>query len=327
MNPMPDRPGATRPPATPPPGAAAPSQPPAQPPGHGAAQGDTVMLNGEQAQAIVRLLETAPSVHRRYQFFVWTQTQMQPLVAHQLMVCGAYQRHRRSVVFDTFHNIVLSPEVLANITDPDGALTRALGQAWIDGRGQPVAVALSQLDGTAAQAGQALRTQLGYGELLVHGVARPQRPSEIESLFIFGGPVAAERSAQRAACLDLVLPQLHRTWQRVVSTEHALLRPAAAGGSGGIGSTAMPPAGPGSASRPPPGQSITPRERQILQWVRDGNSNQQVADALHISPLTVKNHVQKILRKLGASNRAQAVARAMSMGLLLGADTGAEGGH
>ena len=52
-------------------------------------------------------------------------------------------------------------------------------------------------------------------------------------------------------------------------------------------------------------------------WVREGKSNQEIGDQLGISVLTVKNHVQKILRKLGASNRAQAVARAMSMNLLL----------
>jgi transcriptional regulator EpsA len=292
--------------------------PPASTSGSSATRGDSVLLDGEQAQAIVRLLETAPTVHRRYQFFVWTQTQMQPLVPHQLMVCGAYQRHRRSVVFDTFHTIVLSADVLGTITDPEGPLTRALSQAWIDGRGAPTAVALDRLAPEAATAGQALRDELGYAELLVHGVARPQRPSEIESLFIFGGPRAAEGSTQRAACLDLVLPQLHRIWQRVVITEHELLRPAA--GQPGLGIDRPRHPLPESS----PGHAITARERQILQWVRDGNSNQQVAEVLGISPLTVKNHVQKILRKLGASNRAQAVARALAMGLLQPADSGAD---
>ena len=37
---------------------------------------------------------------------------------------------------------------------------------------------------------------------------------------------------------------------------------------------------------------------------------------LSISPLTVKNHIQKILRKLQASNRAQAVSKAIAMKLL-----------
>ena len=42
----------------------------------------------------------------------------------------------------------------------------------------------------------------------------------------------------------------------------------------------------------------------------------QIGEVLSISPLTVKNHVQKILRKLGASNRAQAVSKALSLGLI-----------
>ena len=61
---------------------------------------------------------------------------------------------------------------------------------------------------------------------------------------------------------------------------------------------------------------VTPREVQILAWVREGKNNQEIGMALGISALTVKNHVQKILRKLGASNRAHAVALAMQFRLL-----------
>jgi DNA-binding CsgD family transcriptional regulator len=66
---------------------------------------------------------------------------------------------------------------------------------------------------------------------------------------------------------------------------------------------------------------ITEREREILVWVRDGLSNQQISEKLGISALTVKNHIQKILRKLGAANRAQAVAMAMTMNALNAAPT------
>ena len=61
---------------------------------------------------------------------------------------------------------------------------------------------------------------------------------------------------------------------------------------------------------------MTAREQQILRWVREGLSNQQIAEVLDISPLTVKNHVQKILRKLNAGNRAQAVAQALALHLI-----------
>jgi len=283
-----------------------------------------LLLSADQAQCLVRLMEAAPAVHRRYQFFTWAQSHVQPIVPHQLLVCGSYQRHRRNVVFDTFHSVVLSSPLLAAINEADGVLTRAIGQAWADSRGQPVKLQLAHLPAPARLAGEMLGRELNTSHLLVHGVARPQRPAEIESLFIFGaadtpdpahaGPAVADGRLQ--ACLDLVLPQLHRTWQRVVVTESELVRPA------------QPQVDRTAISRPaesPTRNAVTPRECQILAWVREGKSNQQIADTLAISPLTVKNHVQKILRKLNASNRAQAVAIAMDQGLLIDASARLDG--
>ena len=278
---------------------------------------DALLLSAEQGQVVVRLVEAAPGVRRRYQFFVWTQSQMQALVPHQVLVCGAYQRHRRAVVLDAFHNIVLPPELLQALTDPQGPLVSALIQGWVDGRGRPRALDLARLEPDAAAAAQALSRGLGYTHLLVHGVARPQRPSEIESLFIFGGMGAAAPLAQRCTWLDLVLPHLHSTWQRVAATELELQRPAAG---------AVPvPARARDEPPPAPRGSVTPRERQILRWVREGKSNQAIAEILGISPLTVKNHIQKILRKLGAGNRAQAVAQALAQQLIDAAEPPEQG--
>jgi DNA-binding CsgD family transcriptional regulator len=47
-----------------------------------------------------------------------------------------------------------------------------------------------------------------------------------------------------------------------------------------------------------------------------GKSNHEIGGLLEISPLTVKNHVQKICRKLNAQNRAHAVSRGISLRLL-----------
>jgi DNA-binding CsgD family transcriptional regulator len=66
---------------------------------------------------------------------------------------------------------------------------------------------------------------------------------------------------------------------------------------------------------------VTAREQQILQGMREGLSNQAIGALLGISPLTAKNHVQKILRKLQASNRAQAVALALARQLIDAAGT------
>ena len=61
---------------------------------------------------------------------------------------------------------------------------------------------------------------------------------------------------------------------------------------------------------------LTPREQQILQWIYHGKSNIEIGMILGISSLTVKNHVQKILRRLNVQNRTQAVGRALSLRIL-----------
>lgn len=55
---------------------------------------------------------------------------------------------------------------------------------------------------------------------------------------------------------------------------------------------------------------LTPREAQILDAIADGLTNKAIARRLGISLHTVKFHVESVFRKLGASTRTEAVARA-----------------
>ena len=61
---------------------------------------------------------------------------------------------------------------------------------------------------------------------------------------------------------------------------------------------------------------LTRREIEVLRLVAQGNRTKTVADKLHVSPATVRNHVQNILGKLGAHNRLEAVAYATRRRLL-----------
>jgi len=61
---------------------------------------------------------------------------------------------------------------------------------------------------------------------------------------------------------------------------------------------------------------LSKREREILQKVADGNTTKQVASELGISPHTVKTHLERIFEKLGANDRAQAVAIAIRTGIV-----------
>ncbi|MEG3626304.1 response regulator transcription factor [Streptomyces poriticola] len=62
--------------------------------------------------------------------------------------------------------------------------------------------------------------------------------------------------------------------------------------------------------------SLTGREREVLVQVAGGHSNDEIAERLEVSPLTVKTHVNRAMAKLGARDRAQLVVIAYESGLV-----------
>jgi DNA-binding CsgD family transcriptional regulator len=100
--------------------------------------------------------------------------------------------------------------------------------------------------------------------------------------------------ARQTYLAQLLVPALHAAWVRTQ-----------------LQATAS------SAAHPSGGQSVlTVREMDILKWIYLGKSNFEIGAILKISPLTVKNHVQKILRKLNVVNRTQAIGKALELRIL-----------
>ncbi|MFE9627128.1 response regulator [Streptomyces sp. NPDC006527] len=62
--------------------------------------------------------------------------------------------------------------------------------------------------------------------------------------------------------------------------------------------------------------ALTVREREVLVQVAGGHSNDEIAERLEVSPLTVKTHVNRAMAKLGARDRAQLVVIAYESGLV-----------
>ncbi|MFB9287663.1 LuxR C-terminal-related transcriptional regulator [Pseudoduganella plicata] len=119
---------------------------------------------------------------------------------------------------------------------------------------------------------------LGLANALAHGT--PTLPGG-STFFLLGG-LPQRPAAHHAYLLRLLLPHLHLTLQRVCVAPATTL--------------AVP-------------RALSPREAQVLRWLREGKSNDEIGIILGISGLTVKNHLQRLYKLLGASNRAHAVAR------------------
>lgn len=67
---------------------------------------------------------------------------------------------------------------------------------------------------------------------------------------------------------------------------------------------------------PPNGSILSDRERTVLTMLAEGLRTEEIGERLYLSPDTVKAHIGKAMRKLGAKNRTQAVAEALRRDLL-----------
>ncbi|HZM19636.1 MAG TPA: response regulator transcription factor [Gaiellaceae bacterium] len=68
----------------------------------------------------------------------------------------------------------------------------------------------------------------------------------------------------------------------------------------------------GAVARP----ELSDRETEVLRLIANGKDNAEIAQELHISPKTVKNHISNILMKLQIENRIQAAVYAVRSGLV-----------
>jgi len=63
-------------------------------------------------------------------------------------------------------------------------------------------------------------------------------------------------------------------------------------------------------------EPLSVRETEVLHWLCHGKSNWEIGQILELSQYTVKNHVSKILKKLGVSNRQHAAVKSVALGLV-----------
>jgi transcriptional regulator EpsA len=171
---------------------------------------------------------------------------------------------------------------------------KSLHRLWITGGRQPMlldAKTPSAAESTSCNC--ALHIAMGQMQsVLVHGV-RNERDN-LDSLYVALNPLPIRNGGKKNHdreffLVDSIIAQVDVAFRKV-----AALKP--------VCSTIDQ-----HASRIP--DNLSPREQEILKWIAEGKTNAEIAEILGISSFTVKNHAQRIFRKLDVSNRTEAVSK------------------
>jgi transcriptional regulator EpsA len=248
-------------------------------------------LDGLQLESLAINLDAALRVHRRTQFFGWTQGLLQGLVRHEVLICALRGADARALRVDSFSTAAADPARISELFLHDASFAPHLVRAWEERRFRPLVCDLAGGPLAGGPLGRELE-RLGATRLVAHGTH--DASGRTASLFTFACRPRRE-SPGDAYLVQLAVPFLHAAWLRTQ-----------VGGAAEEGAGAAPAAA----------ATLTPREQQIMKWICLGKSNSEIGAILEISPLTVKNHVQKILRRLNVANRAQAVAKALELRIL-----------
>lgn len=245
------------------------------------------------SEAIALNLEASLRIYNDRHLFAWTQGLMQGLLRHEVLICQ--MRNGDDGAFETSHfsTDVGGPESFEKLCRHEASFADGLIRDWQMQRYQAV---MRDIDGEALSPENVLQMELvrlGASRVIGHGTY--DAGGRTRSFFLFACR-PEEADARHLRLVEMLVPFLHSAWMRT--------RVNLAG--------ERVDSGPASAGQ----EVLTQREQEVLKWMYLGKSNIEIGLILGISPLTVKNHVQEILRRLDVQNRAQAVGKAFKLHIL-----------
>jgi transcriptional regulator EpsA len=245
----------------------------------------SALLDVLELEALLLNMDASLNVHVRAQFFTWTQGLLQSLVRHKALLCVLRLEKPLAYRVDAF-TTVADPTAFADCFRREPSALHALCKLWKQQSLRPVICEASEVPAPLGPLLGRELARLGATRLALYGSA--DAIGEPSSLFMFACE-PQESGSDASYVLELIMPFVHAAWIRCQPREVTR----------------------GDSPAVVPGGLLTPREREVLRWIYLGKSNAEIGVILKISALTVKNHVQKTLRKLKVVNRAQAVGKAL----------------
>jgi transcriptional regulator EpsA len=244
----------------------------------------------DESTRFIRIVSDCARIGSHYDVYRWLSGEVQHFLPHDILLAAWGDFAKWDLTLDLTSGLPgVRTAQLAHCRVHD--LVRHAYAQWTDADRQPVLLKTS--DAVVMQPSCHCPIHVafrGMRSILVHGVH--DRRTGVDSIFIAlgSGSVIKGRSMLRfVSIVDPLVHQIDAAFRKVAAY------PVADGAS---------PVRDGSNVL-----HLSQRERQVLESVCRGETNLDIAVTLEISPFTVKNHVQRIFRKIGVTNRTQAAAR------------------
>ncbi|RFA29337.1 transcriptional regulator EpsA [Alkalilimnicola ehrlichii] len=249
--------------------------------------------SAEERERFLEIIQGALRVKRHFDLFRWLQSDIQHFLPHDILLAtwGNFELGLLYVdVISALPGIRSEPVINRDITP----FVQRLFRQWAGNDFAPLTIAAPQgfsLDDRHAGCpiNQAFLTMRSA---LVHGI-NDERGQHDCMYIVFSKAAQTPRSTQY---IELLLPHIDTALRQVTHLP----------GQRGTAPHARQDEGVEDFG-------LSEREIEIMEWVRSGKTNSEIGLILNISGFTVKNHLQRIFRKLNVSNRAQAVAQLAKM--------------
>jgi len=247
-------------------------------------------LTAEESSRFLRIVAECGRIRSHYDVYRWLGDEVQYFLPHDILLSAWGDFQTWDVQLDLTSGLPgVRTGQLAHCR-VESFVRQAYGR-WVDAGWQPVLLKAADTEALQPACHCPVHTALrSMRSVLVHGM-HDQRSGR-DSLFVAlsCGSFTKGRSLVRfLAALEPLVSQIDAAFRKIPAFPLADARLALDDGSNVL--------------------DLSAREREVLEAVCRGRTNLEIAAALRISPFTVKNHVQRIFRKVGATNRTQAAAR------------------
>lgn len=243
---------------------------------------------------MLQVVQQSLAIRSHYALFNWLQDDIQQFMPHDIVIAAWGDFSLGMVCYDVVSPL---PGLRTESFDEKAIqpFVTSLFQRWHACDHAPVTVnATEGLQFSGIENPDVLNTLSRMRATLVHGI-KDQRGRH-DCLYVFMGPMTLAGDKPRES-LRYLLPYVDAAFRQVAHLPDQYLNDAAL------------VAAPTPMLKTDAEVGLSAREVDIMEWVRKGKTNHEIGMILDISAFTVKNHIQRIFKKLDVVNRAQAVAK------------------